>query len=315
MERDLPETDLTRARVAWYYFIGGLTQQEIAKKLDLTRTRVNRIVGQLRAEGSVRVEIGLSLADCVALEDQLQRRYGLKSVRVVPRLDDELEQQRVIGEAAGNVLVGMLQNGMGLGVGWGRTLAAALPRLNNAPVSAAWVGTLMGGLTHGLGTTTFELATAFAKSLGSDCYYLAVPIHLPTPKSRSLLENLFEIAEVFQHLRTADIALVSCGDLSRRSQLANTKMVADSLDELKARGAVGDILGLYIDAEGEPVPHPLNECLMALKPDDLKRIPDTILASGGAHKAVVVGAVLNAGYINHLITDQSCAELLLKSAG
>ena len=38
-----------RARIAWYYFIAGLTQQEISDRLGIARARVNKIVGQLRA--------------------------------------------------------------------------------------------------------------------------------------------------------------------------------------------------------------------------------------------------------------------------
>ena len=51
-----------QARVAWYYYVGGMTQQEIADRLDLTRVRVNRIVGHARAEGLVHIDIRLPLA-------------------------------------------------------------------------------------------------------------------------------------------------------------------------------------------------------------------------------------------------------------
>jgi DNA-binding transcriptional regulator LsrR (DeoR family) len=206
----------------------------------------------------------------------------------------------------------MLIDGIGLGVGWGRTLAAALPRLQPRRFEKAWVATLMGGLTRGLGTTTFELATAFAKALGSECYYLAAPIYFPTADSRQLLESHHGIAEVLNRIRSADVALVSCGDLSSRSQLVGTQTVAENLETLKAAGAVGDLLGLFIDADGRPVSHPLNDRLMALQPEHLKVLPQSILASGGCHKAAIVGAVLKAGYVKHLVTDESCAELLLR---
>jgi DNA-binding transcriptional regulator LsrR (DeoR family) len=311
-DRDIQETDAMRARVAWYYFIGGLTQQEIARKFEITRTRVNRIVGQLRAEGSVRTEIKLPLVGCVELESGLGDRFGLQSVRVVPYLEDEREQQRVIGEAAGELLDSMIEDGSGLGVGWGRTLAAALSRVSPRPQTRGWVATLMGGMTQGLGTTTFELATAFAKILGAECYYLAVPIYLPTADSRLLLEGDYGIAEVLSRIRHMDIALVSCGDMSQRSQLVGTRVVSEHLASLTASGAVGDLLGLFIDENGRPVDHPLNERLMALNHEDLRSVPNSILASGGVHKMPIIRAVLRAGYVKHLVTDERCAELLLR---
>ena len=142
-DRDILETDAMRARVAWYYFIGGLTQQEIARKFEITRTRVNRIVGQLRAEGSVRTEIKLPLVGCIELENKLESRFGLQSVRVVPYLEDGNEQQRVFGETAGEILDSLLEDGTRLGVGWGRTLASALPRISPRNQSSGWVATLM----------------------------------------------------------------------------------------------------------------------------------------------------------------------------
>lgn len=74
----------TRARVAWLYFIGGMTQQEIADQLGLTRLRVNKILGQIRTDGSVVVDIRLPMADCIDLEHKLKERFGLEGACVTP---------------------------------------------------------------------------------------------------------------------------------------------------------------------------------------------------------------------------------------
>ena len=56
--------DQLRARIAWYYFVAGLTQQEISDRLGIARARVNKIAGQLRTDGSVVIDIRLPLASC-----------------------------------------------------------------------------------------------------------------------------------------------------------------------------------------------------------------------------------------------------------
>src|SRR3954449_357717 len=86
------EAQQVRARVAWLYFIGGLTQQDIADQLGLTRLRVNKILGQVRTDGSVVVDIRLPLANCVELEQRLTGKFGLRQVCVVPTLEDAAEQ-------------------------------------------------------------------------------------------------------------------------------------------------------------------------------------------------------------------------------
>lgn len=300
-----------RARVAWYYYVGGLTQQDIADKLSITRLRVNRIVGQARADGTVHIDIRLPLARCVALEEKLKQRFGLKEVRVVPTLNDDTEQQRVLGDAVAAMIDPMLIDGQGLGVGWGRTLSAAIRRLNPRKFNRSWVATLMGGLTRGSGTNTFEVSTGFARALGSECYYLAAPIYFPSPESRMALAQHYGIAEALRRARLTELALVSAGDMSTRSLLVSTQIVTENLAGLREAGAVGDLLGTWLGADGKPVDHPLNQRVMAVSPTELKAIPFSVLASGGIHKAPVVRAVLTAGYTTSLITDESCAEAVL----
>lgn len=304
-------TDHIRARVAWYYFAAGMTQQEIAGRLGITRLRVNKIVGQLRNDGSVFIDIRLPLVGCVELEEKLKARYGLKDVRVVPSVDDAAVAQRLIGEAAGEMLDQLLVDGMGLGVGWGRTLSATLKRITPRRFSKSWVATLMGGLTRGSGTNTFEVSTAFARALGSECLYLAAPIYFPTAESRDVLTSHYGIAETLRQVRKADIALVSCGDMSSRSLLVGTQTVTENFDSLLAAGAIGDLLGVFLDEAGQPVDHPLNERVMAISPAELKAIPDSILASGGLHKAPIIRAILSAGYVKRIVTDEECATLVL----
>ncbi|MFO1150635.1 MAG: sugar-binding transcriptional regulator [Alsobacter sp.] len=297
----------TIARVAWYYYVGGMTQQEIADRLGLTRLRVNRIVGQARADGSVRIEVKLPLASCVALEERLKARYGLDDVSVVPHIDDPDLLQQSIGEAAGIMLDPLLRDGVGLGVGWGRTLRAAVRTLTARRFQESWVVSLMGGLTRGSGTNTFEVATEFSRNLGGDCYYVAAPIYCPSVESRSTLLTHYGLAEVMRRAREADVAIVAVGDLSSRSLLASTHIVSENLEELRRAGAVGDILGTFLDEYGRPIDHSLNRRVMALAPGELKAIPSSILASGGENKLAIVRAVLNAGYIRRLVTDERVA--------
>jgi DNA-binding transcriptional regulator LsrR (DeoR family) len=311
LAQDWNEAQL-QTRAAWYYYIGGLTQQEIADRLGLTRLRVNKIVNQARADGLVRIEIQIPFASCVALEEKLKARFALHEVSVVPSVSDPDTQQQVIGEAAAIMLQPLLKDGIGLGVGWGRTLREAARRMRTHRHPSSWVTSLMGGLTRGSGTNTFEVATEFARLLGADCYYVAAPIYCPSVESRSTLLTHYGLAEVMRRAREGQIALLACGDLSSRSLLASTHIVSENLGALRAAGAVGDILGTFLDEYGRPVDHALNARVMALSPQELKAYPVSILASGGMGKLPVIRGILNARYVNRLATDESVAEALLQ---
>ncbi|TVQ36267.1 MAG: sugar-binding transcriptional regulator [Geminicoccaceae bacterium] len=310
----IDDAEQLKARVAWYYFMGGMTQQEIANRLGLTRIRVNRIVGQLRADGSVRIEVRLPLAACVALEERLRHRFGLMAVSVVPTVPDDADLQRVIGEAAAALLEPHLADGRGIAVGWGRTLRAAIARIAPRRLDGSWVVSLMGGLARGSGTNTFEVSTALAQALGAECFYFTAPIYCPSRESKATLLTHYGVAETMRRAQSADVALVTCGDLSPRSLLGRTQAVVESTAALRAAGAVGDLLGVFCNALGEPVDHPLNDRVMALNPKDLKCLPVSIMAAGGPHKAPVMRGLLQAGYVNRLATDETTALALLEPA-
>jgi lsr operon transcriptional repressor len=70
-----------------------------------------------------------------------------------------------------------------------------------------------------------------------------------------------------------------------------------------------------IDAQGRPVDHPINERVIGIGLPDLAKIPNVILAAGGAHKVPVIRALLGLGHINTFVTDEATArDLLAKPA-
>lgn len=300
-----------RARVAWLYFIGGLTQQEIADQLGLTRLRVNKTLGQLRNDGSVVVDIRLPMAKCIELEQKVRDQFQLEEVCVIPTLPDDLENQRAVGDAAGGILDRLLEDGMGLGVGWGKTLTAGLKRLTPRALPESWVTSIMGGLTRGSGSSTFEVATGYARAISAECWYLTAPLYFPSAESRETLLSHHGIRETMRRARSVDVALVSCGDMTGRSLLVQTPTVSENLEGLLGAGAVGDLLGVFLDSDGKPVDHPLNERVLSVSPEQLKSVRHSILASGGWYKVNIIRAILRGGYIKRLVTDEKCAAALL----
>jgi len=87
-------------RAAWLYFVAGLTQAQIGKKLGLNRTRVNRLLAQARDQGLVQINITGRLASCVELEERLRNQYGLEDAVVVPTPPDQALIPQVIATAA-----------------------------------------------------------------------------------------------------------------------------------------------------------------------------------------------------------------------
>ncbi len=309
-EADREEQLATRA--AWLYFIGNSTQAQIAKKLGLTRLRVNRLLAQAREQGLVQIHVTGRLASCVALEHALVDRYGLKDAVVVPPPAEAAQLRQVLAAAAGHYLSQHLHDNMSVGVGWGRTLRLSLSSVARRSYRKLSVVSLIGGLTQSSAVNPHETASHLADIVGGQCYYFAGPAFTDSAESRDILMNQPMLREVFERGRTVDLAFLSVGDLAHANTMTALKLITDAdVKSLQAAGAVGDLCSHWINMAGEVIDHPLNFRAVGLPPVHLKSVRESILVSGGKAKVGVMHGALVAGYANRLLTDEATAAQLL----
>jgi DNA-binding transcriptional regulator LsrR (DeoR family) len=306
-----PEEQLA-TRAAWLYFVAGLTQVQIGKKLGLNRTRVNRLLAQARDQGLVQINITGRLASCVELEERLKQQYDLDDATVVPTPPDQALIPQVIATAAAAVLSARLKDGMSVGVGWGRTLRLSIQSVPRRQLGRLSVVSLLGGLTRGSAMNPHETASHLADLVGAQCYYVAAPALTDTKSTRDLLIAQPMLREVFERGAEVDIAFLSVGELSHGSTMTRVGLISHAdVDGLTDAGAVGDICAHWIDDEGRIVDHPLNSRVVALSPDKLKDIPCVVIASGGHTKSAALRGVLKGGMCDVVITDELTAKAIL----
>jgi DNA-binding transcriptional regulator LsrR (DeoR family) len=299
-------------RAAWLYFVAGLTQAQIGKKLGINRIRVNRLLAHAREQGMVQIRITGRLADCIELENRIKDRFGLEQVTIVPTPPDPALVRHVIGAAAGSALAERLKDGMSVGVGWGRTLRLSLRSVPRRPLRRVSVVSLMGGLTRGAAVNPHETASHLADLIDAQCYYIAAPALADSEATRDLLAQQPMIKDVFERLRKVDLVLVSAGGLAADSTIHHVDLITTAdARSLKKAGAVGDLCAHWLDVEGRLVDHPLNKRAVALSPLDLKSVPCVIVASGGADKIDILHGALKGGMVDILITDEATASGIL----
>ncbi|HEY1325697.1 MAG TPA: sugar-binding transcriptional regulator [Casimicrobiaceae bacterium] len=303
-----------QVRAAWLYYIEGLTQEEIARTMRISRAKVVRLLVAARHEGVVRIEIGGRGGDLVSLERALVARFGLAEAMVTPACADERDVAALVGHAAGTYLRSQLRDGLVLAAGWGATLTMAVPALEGAaPVEGIAVVSLLGGMTHSRAVNPAAVARRMADALHAECYQLTAPLIVADEPTREALWREPGLTELRERARRADIALVSVGDVSPQATLFREAVLPGSyLDSLAAAAAVGDLLCTFLDAHGNAVDHPVNRRVMAVPLDDVRRIPSVVIASGGARKVGPLRAALQAVPARVLVTDATAAAGLLE---
>jgi lsr operon transcriptional repressor len=302
-----------QARVAWHYYIGNLTQQEIAQVIGSNRVRVNRLLAAGRESGLVQITINSRIAPCIALEEQLAARFGLQAAVVVPTGANPEANMAGLGIGAANYLSSHMQDDSTIGIGWGRTIRAVLRAMPQRAYRGLNAVSLQGGLSHCPSINTFDIVSDFATLWHADGYLFAAPIYVGSQKARDLFLQEETVRATYELACNADLALLTCGDLTESLVVTYGIGKPDDLRTLRKAGAVGDLLGHFMDENGEPIDHPLNRRTVAITLDDLRKIDQVVLVSGGAKKFHVTQAALRAGYAHVLVTDEDTARRLCEA--
>ena len=72
------------ARAGWLYYVAGNTQDEIARKLGISRQSAQRLVSLAISERLIKVRLDHPIARCLELGAALKTRFDLRYCEVAP---------------------------------------------------------------------------------------------------------------------------------------------------------------------------------------------------------------------------------------
>ncbi len=151
----------------------------------------------------------------------------------------------------------MIQNDQTVGIGWGRTLFEAINLLREDGTRHINVIPLIGGLGD---ISPFfqvnDLVRRLAEAFGGTYRHLYAPAFL---QDKLVLDSLLktpEIVQVMELWKRMDLAVIGIGHVGFQeisSMFFADHISPETLGQLEAKGAVGDICGRFYDLAGEPV--------------------------------------------------------------
>src|SRR6218665_3523945 len=166
-------------RAAWLAYVGGYTQEVIAERLAISRVKVQRLVASAMENGLVKFFVEGVPAECMALEDELMRRCGLKRCVVVPDMGGpEQPQSTNTPPPLARSLHPLLAKGdlHTVGIGHARTLAAMVERLPSLQLPGTRFVSVLGSLTRRSSANPYDVIAKLAERTGGECYFLPVPV-------------------------------------------------------------------------------------------------------------------------------------------
>ena len=298
------------------YYYESWTQEEIAKKFNVSRPFISKMLQKARQLGIVEILVHDDPLLTTGLEKDMEQMFNLKQVLVVPTRDLNKELvTSAVGKAAAQFVQKLIKNGDRIGVSWGNTLYHMVREFPLEKKENVKIVPLVGGTgNERIEMHSNQIAYELSKKLGGKCESLYAPSIVETVQLKEQIIRLPNIASVLEEGEKVDIALVGIGNPYSMSTMERFGYLSEKvLNELRAMDVVADINSRFIDRQGQVVNHSINNKVIGIGLESLKKTNNVVGLAFGLHKIESIRAALKGGYIQMLVTDEATAYKIINS--
>lgn len=300
-------------KVAYYYYKAGMTQDEIAKKMTMSRQRVNRIIKRCLETGIVTITIRENFNTNVELEAQMEERTGLNEVFISS--SDMKELNESLGAAASVYLERILKDNDIIGFSRGRALSHLVSNLTPTNKKNLTVTQLVGGLNaQETSTNSDNIVRDSALILKAHPCFMYAPIIVENKELRDSMLSQSFFSQVYDTMKKCTVAVVGIGNFTNQTGLVpKSFMFEDEYKELRKKNAIGEICTYYFNADGVIIQSGINERVFAIDYESFMKIPVRIGIAGGQEKTKAIIGAIKGRLINVLVTDLDTANEVRKA--
>ena len=298
-------------KCAWLYYVGRLNQNQIAKKVGLSKMRVHRLIAFAEKNGFVKTFVEGGFDETSKYENILKEKYHLKISEVIPIEDLNNDPSEMIAAAGARFIMNQINenNVNEFGIGTGNTLnniAKWLPKIDK---EIDFI-TVNGSLTSHNSIQTETGINQIAHKTNGECYNVGIPLMVESVEQKKILEKIKFIKEIMNRANNTKVKILGVGGLFETSQIVRSKIInKESIEKIKQAGAVGEVAGNFFDKNGKFISIKETEKITSADIDSFKK-STTVLVAGGRHKISQIKSVLKSGLFTGLITDEETAKQL-----
>lgn len=314
------ERDDLLVTVASLYYEQDQNQQQIAERLEISRSSVSRLIKDARERGIVEIQIRRPIRRNHDLEQALIECFGLRDAYVLATTEGQPEAEllRLVGRLAAGylqrVIATSLPSGSSIGISWGTGVHAAVSALRDEPNRRLDVVQILGGV--GAPNPLIDgpdLARLLAAKLGGRYFDFHAPVLVEQPALRTMLYREPGVAEGLRRARAVRMAITGIGSVADEASsfLRIGHLTHENLAELQRQGIVGETCGRFFDQHGQAGQFPINQRIIGIELEDLVRVPRVVAVARGLAKAPAILGALRGKYLNVLATDDAAAQAVL----
>jgi len=303
-------------KVTELYYYKKLPQKTIAKMLGISIATVSRILNEALNSGLIEVKIIDIEHKNEQISKKMEAKFGLRKALIINAQEnsniENLKKQ--IGKAGYDYVIEEMYPGSMVGIGPGSTMYEFVEAIDPQQYkSSVTLLPLIGGWSiGGLVYEVNRLLSIAAFKLGCDFYLMPCPALISSEEIKDIFQHEPIIEEICHKWDSLDMAIFSLGgevEVSNYPQLRKNEIL---LSEARKRGAVGDLLGRFIDQSGNVMDIEVNKRMMSIPLSQFIDIPTRICIAAGYSKIRVIYASLRAKLINVLVSDANTCKTILE---
>jgi len=302
-------TQILLADIGRAYYLDGRSKVEIAADFSLSRFQVAKLLDDALAFGVVTIRIHDPRMRSSGADEDLAAALGVDRVAIVEVGDGAgLDTAESVGIAVMDQLKDLVRPNMTIGISWSRALDLAARYLPDLPPCDI---VQLAGALQLVGTGSLSRVIAqLGESPGIHTFPVYAPLVVDEPSTARDLMRQPEIAEALARADLLDLAVVAIGAWAEGQSTVWEKVSPADRQAGTDAGAVAEVSGRLLDANGHPVHTSLDDRTIGVRIEQLVAAPQVIAVARGVDRVEAVIAAVRAGIVSCLVIDSGLANAL-----
>ena len=286
------------------YYKEKLSQQKIAKKLNISRPWVSKLLARAEELGIVKIEVLSPFTNNTAMENALIKKYNMKYVGVIQSSEN-------VAFAAANYFISELRTKDVVGVGWGKSVSNLIEKTPSVYFPEVQLIPLSGSFGNTLNVLPNYNTIQLAEKINGIAKVFHTPLVCSKEEYHTLMSNK-RTQQFIQLAEHANILLLGIGVFETSIVPQYGILEPHEIEELKQKNALGDVSLKYFDKQGNVVE--TEKTKMLIKADIVKASKNARTVIGiaqGLNKVNIIDVALSLNLFHAFFTDEKTASALL----
>lgn len=288
------------AEISRAHFLDQKSKVQIAQEHDISRFQVAALVQEARDRGIVRITIAVP-SD--SRDQEVAEALGIRELISVEPADTARGAESLSRELAAAVAE-RAAGQTAVGISWSRVIQSMAPHLPD--LSDSVVVQLAGAIASP------DSTEAVPRLLSSLRAKRTLPLWAPlvVAEGAAALRSTPEVARTLAEAADLDLAVFAVGGWEPGQSSVWDRVPEEDRRQAQAAGAVAEVSGHLIDAQGKALQGPIEDCVIAAPLEDLRAARHRIAVAHAAPRATAVLAAVRAGLIDTLVCDAPLRDAL-----